>query len=96
MAQKSDINYPLIVAIAVLSTLLLIVSIIGVDAWFHGQVRQETDLKDADAPNRKLVELRTEQNKHLQQGIGIEEAMNRVVKQRGSATTQAAKGTVQP
>jgi hypothetical protein len=95
MDYKSDINVPLLVTLAIGGGLLLIVIIIGVQAWisYVEQTAHGDEAKTAVVGS--VVELRAQQSKNIGQ---IEQAMRRYVALGGRmpqtrATTRAMSGS---
>lgn len=66
MAEKQNVNIQLLVAIGSISTVLLIVLVVGVQAWFGAELRRETEEKQSNVVQWKLKDLRLEQESKLQ------------------------------
>ncbi|MEX2388860.1 MAG: hypothetical protein WD534_13360, partial [Phycisphaeraceae bacterium] len=64
-SRLQDVNVPLILTIGVISSLLLIVIVIGIQAWFHFEAYHERARKVYTTQDRELVELQTTQRQHL-------------------------------
>jgi len=58
---KEDINIPLVLTIGAISSVLLVVILIGVHAWFLWEYRGETDRKWAGVTSTRVVELKATQ-----------------------------------
>lgn len=91
MAMENKVNAPLLLTIVVASALLLLITVIGVDAWYKSEERAEVAAKWDESPNLWLRDLRTAQQQNLKDGhrinrshyrLEISDAM-RIVAQRG-------------
>jgi type II secretory pathway pseudopilin PulG len=60
-----DLNVPLILTIGIVSILLLIVIIVGTQAWFRYEVRQEFEQKVVQQEFEALQSLNREQRQRL-------------------------------
>jgi hypothetical protein len=58
---KDDINVPLLVTIGTVSSVLLVVILIGVHAWFLWEFKYETDKKWAGTTNERVTTLKKSQ-----------------------------------
>ena len=108
MAIKQDVNAPLIVTIGVVSALLLLVAVFGVQAWFFHEEQTELDAKWKKAPNVQLDALRASQLARIETAginpdtklrtISISDAMQKIVDTGGRLpTTQPqTKETAKP
>ena len=65
MAFKQGENAPLIITIGAVSGFLLLVIVIGLQAWFMSEEQDEMDRKYAGAVNFQLADLRAEQQTKL-------------------------------
>jgi hypothetical protein len=94
MATRQEANAPLLAVIGIVSALLLIVIVIGIQAWFMSEQSAEIERKFGDAQATSLVNLKTEQQHNLETGrwvdrkkgivqIPIEQAMELIVKDHG-------------
>jgi hypothetical protein len=63
---KEDVNSGLILVIGAISSVLVIVVVIGLQAWFLYEERRETDAKAATSVNLELENLKTEYQSKLQ------------------------------
>ncbi|MFA9477584.1 hypothetical protein ACERK3_04670 [Phycisphaerales bacterium AB-hyl4] len=61
-----DVNVPLILTIGVISSILLIVIVVGIQAWFHFEAMQERERKVYEVHDRELVELNTRQRNRME------------------------------
>ena len=101
MAIKQEVNTAIILTVGAVSGLLLVVIIVGLQAWFMFEERGEIQEKWAKTKNVQLeTTMDAQRNKISQYGattIPVDEAMKVVAKQGGkvsfasSATTQAKK-----
>ena len=94
MAIKQDVNAPLIVTVGVVSGLLLLVVVFGLQAWFVREERAEIEDKWKASTNPQLTDLRTDQRGRIQRDgtfkeggadvrmIPIDKAMT-IIAQRG-------------
>lgn len=65
MAMKNEVNVPLIITIGAVSVILLVVIIIGVQAWYLSEEREErADQWDA-SPNLPVVNLLKGQSERI-------------------------------
>lgn len=62
---KDDINVPLLLTIGTVSSLLLLVLLIGVHAWFLWEYRYYSDAKWQGVTNREVYELKKRQSESL-------------------------------
>jgi len=62
---KEDINAPFIITAAIISTIMLVVVVIGTHAWFLYEETKETDVKWDASPNATLVSLNHQQDQAL-------------------------------
>ncbi len=94
MAMKQEVNVPLVLTIGAVSALLLLVSVIGIEAWFVAEESSELDVKWNDFPNVELVELRTTQQANISSYhwtdmgksavvVPVEEAFSQVIAAQG-------------
>jgi hypothetical protein len=74
MAIKQDVNAPLIVTIGVVSGLLLLVVVFGLQAWFVREERAEITEKWESSPNTYAQDLRAAQRARIHREGPVEEA----------------------
>jgi hypothetical protein len=55
MAYKQEVNVPLIMTIGIVSGILLLVTVIGTQAWYQSEEQDEIMLKSAEATERSLT-----------------------------------------
>jgi len=104
MATMPDkVNAPLIITTGAVSGLLVIVIVIGLQAWFLSEQQAESARKNENAVNYALADLQTRQIKQLSGNrvvdkdkqvvaIPIEQAMSIVARDNGRIpATQPAK-----
>jgi hypothetical protein len=102
MAIKQEVNAPLIVTVGIISTLLLVVIIIGLQAWFTYEERLEIQSKWTQSKNVQLERILEEQRARLVQTgpttIPVEQAMKILVQRNGKVTfpAPATRPTTQP
>ena len=88
------------VTVGIISTLLLIVIIIGLQAWFTFEERLEIQTKWAQSKNVQLERILEEQRARLTQKgpttIPVEEAMKILVQRNGKVTFPATRPATQP
>ncbi|SRR3984957_5376769 len=74
MAYKQEVNVPLVMTIGIVSGILLLVTVIGTQAWFQSEEQDEIALKSNDAaerattiglPNATFAELKEGQKNAL-------------------------------
>ncbi len=63
---KNDINVPLLATIGVISSMLLVVILLGVHTWYLWELQSEFGEKCAGATNAHVVEVKSAQLAHLQ------------------------------
>ena len=80
MAIKQDVNAPLILTIGIVSGLLLLVIVFGLEAWFVREENVEITTKFDNSTNPWLVDRRAEQRAKI---AGIEEAKQLVIRNNG-------------
>jgi hypothetical protein len=95
MAIKQDVNAPLIVTIGVVSGLLLLVSVFGVQAWFVREEREEITQKWEVSKNDWLDGIRAEERAKITAAgpttIPVTDAMQYVIKNGGKLPTSRPK-----
>lgn len=52
MAYKQEVNVPLVMTIGIVSAMLLLVIVIGTQAWYQSEVQDEITLKSGEAAER--------------------------------------------
>ena len=72
MAMKQEVNAPLIFTVGIVAALLLLVFIIGTQAWFLAAERDEIARKWEQAGNPWLDNLRREQTRNSQQNAAYD------------------------
>jgi len=103
MAIEQQPNTPLLITIGAVSGFLLLVLIIGVQAWFLREVQRETHIKYEDVPPQPVTNLKIEQMTKINQprwvdqskgrvAIPIDEAMKMIVANHGLLPTTQPKG----
>jgi hypothetical protein len=106
MAIEQQPNTPLLITIGAVSGFLLLVLIIGVQAWFLREVQRETRIKYEDDPkalpqpytNLKLEQLtKINQTRWVDQSKGrvtipIDQAMKMIVANHGQLPSTQPKG----
>ena len=102
MAIKQEVNSALIVTVGAISSLLLVVIIIGLQAWFTYEERLEVQQKWAQSKNVQLETLLEQQRAAIAQRgpttIPIDQAMKTLVERKGKVTfaTPATKSATRP
>ena len=108
MAIKQDVNAPLIVTVGIVSAVLLLVIVFGLQAWFVAEETAEIQDKWDRANYTQLIELRTEQQAKIQRDgtdeqtkartISIDKAMQVIAQTGGKlpSTRPASGGGAQP
>ncbi len=103
MAQRQEANVPLLLTIGTISGFLVIVLVIGIQAWFLREVQTEVAQKWDTPPIQPLTNQRQEQLHRIsayrvidagknQVAIPINDAIEMIVAQQGKLpTTQATK-----
>ena len=105
-----DVNVPVIVTVGVISVLLLVVIIIGIQAWFQYEMQQERRAKIIAAENPELQSLNNAAASKLKGGqwadadrqrvtLNIDRAMSQVsqrYRSAGEAARSAVSGGPQP
>ena len=66
MAMKNEIDAPTFLTAVIVSALLLLVTVIAVDAWYKTQEQEEVAAKWEESPNTWLQNLRAEQQGNLE------------------------------
>jgi hypothetical protein len=81
---KQEVNSPLIVTTGIISVLLLVVSAIGLEAWFRYEEATEVQDKWATNQNTWLADIRKDELNKLNGGkMPIEKAMQVVAQNQG-------------
>jgi hypothetical protein len=106
MAIKQDVNAPLIVTIGIISGLLLLVIVFGLQAWFVREEQAEIAGKWAEAGKSPYVDLRAAQRATIEKGgvdeqtkartIPIEQAMQVIIQTGGKLPSTQPAGGGQP
>jgi hypothetical protein len=102
MAIKQDVNAPLIVTIGVISAMLLLVAVFGVQAWFFHEEDTTLSQKWDAAPNVQYNDMRDDQRHQIETAgvsrgkekfrtIPIEVAMQKIVDTGGKLPTTQPK-----
>jgi hypothetical protein len=65
VAIKQEVNVSLVVTIGVISGILLLVVVIGVQAWYQNEEDIEFARKEVEFPNDALISLQTEQKANI-------------------------------
>jgi hypothetical protein len=73
MAMKQDVNAPLIVTIGVVSGLLLLVVVFGLQAWFVREERAEIEDKWSRVTNASPTDLRAAQQARIERTGEVDE-----------------------
>ncbi|MFP4143811.1 MAG: hypothetical protein ACOCTI_03095 [Phycisphaeraceae bacterium] len=91
--RTQDVNVAMIATVGVIGTLLLVVAVVGIQAWIRVEMQREVEAKVYTAPQRELEQLRQQQLAELQGGrqvetdegvratLSIERAMEEVARQ---------------
>src|SRR5687767_14665800 len=105
MAIKQDVNAPLIVTVGIVSGILLLVIVFGLQAWFVREETAEITEKWNNARYTQLEDLRSEQRARIvREGvddqtkartISIQKAMQ-VIAQTGGKLPSTQPGQQQP
>ena len=83
---KQEVNSPLIVTTGIISVLLLVVSAIGLEAWFRYEESAELQEKWATNQNTWLADIRKQEQAKLRgekAAMPIEKAMQVVAQNQG-------------
>jgi hypothetical protein len=94
MAYQEDTNSPLILVIGAVSGFLVIVIVIGLQAWFLNEEQQELSQVYSGAVNHQLRDLRIEQNRNVSTyrwidrdkqivAVPVDEAMKMLIQNKG-------------
>lgn len=78
MAIEQQPNTPLLITIGAVSGFLLVVLVIGVQAWFLREVQRETHIKYEDAPAQPFTDLKLGQLTTINQYRWVDQAKGRV------------------
>src|SRR5689334_8386538 len=103
MAIEQQPNTPLLITIGAVSGFLLLVLIIGIQAWFLREVQRETRIKYEDVPAQPVTDLKIEQETKINQyrwvdqkkgtvAIPIDQAMKMIVANHGELPSTQPKG----
>ena len=99
MAIKQEVNTAIILTVGAVSVLLLVVIIIGLQAWFTYEERGEIENKWAESRNVQLETIAAAQREKINQRgsttMPVDEAM-KVVARQGGKVTFAPGSTTQP
>jgi hypothetical protein len=106
MAIKQDVNAPLIVTTGIISGILLLVIVFGLQAWFVREERAEIAEKWQETGHSQYVDLKAEQRAKIEKGgvdeqtkartIPIEQAMQVIVQTGGKLPSTQPAGGAQP
>jgi len=64
-AIKQDANVSLVLSVGVISGILIIVTIIGVQAWYQSEEDAEASAKADEYPNQTLIDLKAGQTQRI-------------------------------
>lgn len=78
MVEKQNINIPLIVTVGLVSSVLIFVIIIGVEAWFYNELEDERVIKHQGQVNWKLTDQEMAQQEKLQTYRKVDDAKQTV------------------
>lgn len=67
--QERDLNVPVILTVGIISTVLLVVIVVGIQAWFKYEQQLEFQRKVVDRPHPRLVELNNAAQSQLRDRI---------------------------
>jgi hypothetical protein len=65
MAFKQEVNVPLILTIGIVSGIMLLVIIIGTQAWFQSEEQAELAQKAVEFPHQALLDLQGQQRANI-------------------------------
>jgi hypothetical protein len=65
MAFKQEVNVPLILTIGIVSGIMLLVIVIGTQAWFQNEEQSEIAAKAQEFPHAALIELQNGQRVNI-------------------------------
>ncbi len=65
MVERQNINIPLIATVGLISSVLLFVTAIGLQAWFHNEVDDERSIKHEGQINWNLAQQNMAQDERL-------------------------------
>lgn len=100
MAFKQEVNVPLILTIGIVSGIMLLVIIIGTEAWFQSEEQAEFAAKAVEFPHQSLIELQNNERANINSyhwvdkknnvvAIPIGRAMQVMVETNGNLPTTA-------
>lgn len=104
MPMKQEVNVPLVLTIGIVSGVLLVVMIIGTEAWYRSEEQSEIAAKASEYPYQELIDLKASQTKRISEyrwvdrkaavvAIPIERAMQIMVQTQGHfPSTQPSAG----
>lgn len=94
MPLRQEVNTPLLWTVAIVSALLLLVIIFGVQAWYYAAERDEIARKWEQAGNPWLADLRREQTRNLatRRWVDVEKQIVTVPIDRASTYLAAHEG----
>jgi LytS/YehU family sensor histidine kinase len=98
VAFKQQINIPLIVTIGIVSGIVLLVLIVGTQAWYEDEVDTEAAAKALEFPNKALIDMKSQQKANIETArwvdrknnvvaIPVEDAMKIMVATQGKFPT---------
>ena len=102
MAYREDVDSQLILTIGAVSGFMVIVAVIGLQAWYMSEERRELEQKYSNAANPQLVELRKAEQANLTKyrwidkdkqvaAVPIDEAMKLLIQNKGKLPTTQPK-----
>jgi hypothetical protein len=65
MAFKQEVNVPLILTIGIVSGIMLLVIVIGTQAWFQNEEQSEIATKALEFPHQGLIDLQSGQRANI-------------------------------
>lgn len=78
MVEKQNINIPLLATIGIVSSVLVFVIIVGVEAWFYNELEDERFIKHQGQVNWKLADQEMAQQEKLNSYRKIDDAKQTV------------------
>jgi hypothetical protein len=103
MAFKQEVNVPLILTIGIVSGIMLLVIVIGTEAWFQSEEQAEFASKAVEFPHQGLLDLQSGQRANINSyhwvdkknnvvAIPIGRAMEVMMETNGNLPTTAPSG----
>jgi hypothetical protein len=74
VAFKQEVNVPLIVTVGIVSAIIVVVLIVGTQAWYQSEEQMEMAAKEIEFPNQKLIDMKAAQKANIERYVWVDMA----------------------